>query len=105
MVGVPDLPHEVLRHSMSAGKRSTGMELLLECADALEAAAGACDDPGDSARIADLATRIRVYLASSRSSTPLGMPHIATAPSRLADEMVVHRTPSNQSSHIRIVPD
>jgi len=105
MVGVPGLPHEVLRHSVSAGEQSTGMELLLECADVLEAAAGACDDPGDSARIADLAARVRAYLASSRSTTPLGMPHIASAPSRLADEMVVHRTPSSQSSHIRIVPD
>jgi hypothetical protein len=105
MVGVPGLPYEVLRHPVTAQDRSTGMELFLECAGVLEAAAGACDDPGDSARIADLAARVRSYLASSRSTTPLGMPHIASTPSRLADEMVVHRTPSSQSSHIRIVPD
>jgi hypothetical protein len=105
MVGVPGVPYEVLRHPVTAQDRSTGMELFLECAGVLEAAAGACDDPGDSARIADLAARVRSYLASSRSTTPLGMPHIASTPSRLADEMVVHRTPSSQSSHIRIVPD
>jgi hypothetical protein len=105
MVGLPGLSGQVLRHPVTAGERGTGMELLLESAGVLEAAAGACDDPGDSARIADLAARVRTYLASSRSTTPLGMPRIASAPSRLDDEMVVHRTPSSQSSHIRIVSD
>ena len=105
MVGLSGLPHEILRHPVTAGERSTGMELMLEAAGVLEAAAGACDDPGDAAHITDLAHRVRSYLASSRSTTPLGMPRIASAPSRLDDEMVVHRNPSKQSSHIRIVPD
>jgi hypothetical protein len=105
MVALSGLPHEILRHPVTVGERATGMELLLEAAGVLEAAAGACDDPGDADRIADLANRVRAYLASSRPTTPLGMPRIASAPSRLADEMVVHRTPSSQASHIRIVPD
>jgi hypothetical protein len=90
---------------MTPVERSTGMELLVEAADVLEAAAGACDDKADADHITDLAVRVRAYLASSRSTTPLGMPRIASSPSRLADEMVVHRTTSRQTSHIRIVPD
>lgn len=104
MVGVSGLPYEVLRHPMTE-EPTTGMELLVEAAGVLELAADACDDPGDAAHITDLAGRVRAYLASSRSTTPLGMPRIASAPSRLADEMVIHRTPSSQTSHIRIVPD
>lgn len=81
------------------------MELLLEAADVLEAAAGACEDPGDAVRFAELADRVRAYLASSRPTTPLGMPRISSTSNRLADEMVVHRTDESQPSHIRIVPD
>ncbi len=104
-MAVPSVPHEVLRFAVTAAEPVTGIELLMEVAGVLEAAAGACDDKGDADRIAHLAGRVRAYLASSRSTTPLGMPRIASSPSRLADEMVVHRTTTAQTSHIRIVPD
>jgi hypothetical protein len=105
MVGLPGLPHEVLRRSVTAGEQNTGMELLQEAAAVLEAAAGACDDPGDAAHMTALARRVRSYLETSRSTTPLGMPRIISSPSRLGDEMVIHRTPSKQASHFRIVTD
>ena len=85
--------------------RNTGIELLLEVAEVLQAAAEACEDAGDAGHLADLADRVRAYLASSRPTTPLGMPQIVSDPSRLADEMVVHRTAGSGSTHIRIVPD
>jgi len=80
---------------------STGQELLRESADVLEAAADACEHPEDAARFSDIAARIRAYLASSRPTTPIGMPQIASSPSHLSEEMVVH--PANRPSHIRIV--
>lgn len=104
-MALPTLPQEILRYAMTPTEPVTGMELLMEVAGVLEAAAGACDDKADADRIAHLAGRVRTYLASSRPTTPLGMPRIASAPSRLADEMVVHRTTTAQTSHIRIVSD
>ncbi len=88
---------------MRSPTASTGLALLAEVADALEGVAGACDDPSDAVGFADLADRVRAYLASSRPTTPLGMPHILSAPGRLDDRLIVHRTGADQSSHVRIV--
>lgn len=81
------------------------MEILVEAADALEGAAGACENPEDAARFRVLVDRIRGYLATSRSTTPLGMPQIRSTSSQLTDGMVVHRSSGSESSHIRIVQD
>ncbi len=83
--------------------QATGIELFAEAAAALEVAASACEDPTDAAGFADLAGRVRAYLATSRSTTPLGMPHILSGPNQLDDEMVVHRTGPDRPSHVRIV--
>ncbi len=88
---------------MRSPNNATGLTLLAEVADALEGVAGACDDPVDAAGFADLADRVRAYLASSRPTTPLGMPHILSAPGRLDDGMIVHRTGADRASHVRIV--
>lgn len=79
----------------------TGLELLQEAAEVLELVAGACEREEDAGDLLDLAGRLRSYLASSRPTTPLGMPQIKSEPVRLTEEMVVH---SASRTHIRIVP-
>jgi len=51
-----------------------------------------------------LADRITAYLATSRSSTMLGMPRIVSSTTELSDEMVVRRRDDSQPGHVRIVP-
>ncbi len=83
----------------------TGMDLLIESANALEMAAGACESSEDSARLFALTDRIRSYLAMSRPTTTLGMPRIASNHARLTDDDVIHRTGEFNKSHIRILSD
>ena len=83
----------------------TGMDLLIESADALEMAAGACESSDDAARLFALTERIRSYLAMSRPTTTLGMPRIVSDHPRLTDENVIHRTGEFNKSHIRILSD
>ncbi len=90
---------------MSVEGYDTGMDLLVEAADALELAGEACDLPEDAARFAALAARVRTYLAASRPSTTLGMPRIPSVGNRLTDEGVIHRSGSAEQSHIRVLPD
>jgi len=80
----------------------SGMELLRESAETFEASAQACDDPGDAVRFADLAARVRAYLAASRPTTPVGMPHIPSALRRLGD---VTASSVRNPSHVRILND
>jgi hypothetical protein len=87
---------------MSPAGQSTGLELLLEAAATLEAVAGACEDEVDRLRLSELARRVRDYLATSRPTTPLGMPLIRSQPHRLTQDQVVRAT---SRSHIRIVGD
>jgi len=56
----------------------TAMGLLGEAADALDAAATACEDEVDASDLSSLADRIRGYLSTSRPTTPLGMPRITS---------------------------
>jgi hypothetical protein len=88
-----------------APSHDTGMELLVEAAEALDLAAGACDTAEDAAHFAALAARIRTYLAESRPTTTLGMPRIPPGGNQLTDETVIHRSGANQQSHIRIIPE
>lgn len=81
----------------------TGMDLLIESADVLDMTAGACESSEDAARLAALATRIRSYLATSRTTTPLGMPRIVSDGGRLMEKDVIHRTAELNTSHIRIL--
>jgi hypothetical protein len=83
----------------------TGMDLLIESATTLEAAAGACESSQDAADLFALADRIRTYLAMSRTTTTLGMPRIVSDDARLADEDVIHRSGEFNKSHIRILSD
>jgi hypothetical protein len=83
----------------------TGMDLLIESADTLEMAAGACESSEDAARLFALADRVRSYLAMSRPTTTLGMPRIVSEAPRLADEDVIHRTKEFNTSHVRILSD
>jgi hypothetical protein len=83
----------------------TGMDLLVESANALDMAAGACESSEDAARFFALAGRIRSYLAMSRPTTTLGMPRIVSDHTRLTDEDVIHRTGEFNKSHIRILSD
>ncbi len=83
----------------------TGMNLLVEAAEALETAGNACDAPEDAAGFLALADRVRTYLAVSRPSTTLGMPRIPSVGNRLTDESVIHRTGGLGQSHIRVLPD
>jgi len=87
------------------GAYDTGMELLIESADELDMAAGACESSEDAARLFALAERIRSYLAMSRPTTNLGMPRIVSDEARLTDEDVVHRTAEFNKSHIRILSE
>lgn len=79
----------------------SGLQLLIESAGTFEAVAQACDDPADAVRFSDLASRVRAYLASSRPTTPLGMPQIASAPRR-ADESA---SSTRHPSHVRVLRD
>jgi hypothetical protein len=88
-----------------SGVYDTGMDLLNESAAMLETTATACESSEDAARLAALAERIRIYLSTSRSTTPLGMPRIVSGEGRLMDEDVIHRTAEFNSSHIRILSD
>ena len=80
----------------------SGLELLRESAETFEATAQACDDPGDAVRFAELAARVRAYLAASRPTTPIGMPHIPSALRRLGD---VTTSSGRHPSHVRILHD
>ncbi len=83
----------------------TAMDLLVESAEALEASAGACELPEDAERLASLAERIRAYLATSRSTTTLGMPRITSAANELTAAQVIRRTEEYQYGHVKIVPE
>ena len=83
----------------------TGMDLLIEAANTLDLAAGACESSDDAASLFALTDRIRHYLATSRPTTTLGMPRIVSDDARLADEDVIHRTGEFNKSHIRILSD
>jgi hypothetical protein len=87
------------------GAGDTGMELLIEAADALEMAAGACESPDDAADLSALADRIRSYLTMSRPTTTLGMVRIVSDVARLNDDDVIHRTAEFNKSHVRILSD
>lgn len=83
----------------------TGMDLLIESANALDMAAGACESSDDAARLFALAARIRSYLTMSRPTTTLGMPRIVSDVARLTDENVIHRTKEFNTSHVRVLSD
>ncbi len=87
------------------GAYDTGMDLLIEAADALDLAGNACDTQQDATHFTSVADRIRGYLATSRPSTTLGMPRIPSGENRLTEESVIHRSGANQSSHIRVISD
>ena len=87
------------------GAYDTGMDLLIESANELDMAAGACESSEDAARLFALADRIRSYLATSRPTTTLGMPRIVSDEARLTDEDVIHRTGEFNKSHIRMLSD
>jgi hypothetical protein len=83
----------------------TGMDLLIESANAVEMAANACESSEDAARFFALADRVRNYLSMSRPTTTLGMPRIVSDDSRLMPENVQHRTAEFNMSHVRIIVD
>jgi hypothetical protein len=87
------------------GAYDTGMDLLIESANELDLAAGACESSEDAARLYALADRIKGYLAMSRPTTTLGLRRIVSDATRLTDEDVIHRTGEFNQSHIRIVSD
>jgi hypothetical protein len=87
------------------GAYDTGMDLLIESANELDMAAGACESSDDAARLYALADRIKGYLAMSRPTTTLGLRRIVSDGARLADEDVIHRTGEFNQSHIRILSD
>jgi len=88
-----------------SGAYDTGMDLLIESADQLALAAGACESEEDAARLSALAERIKSYLAMSRPTTTLGMPRIVSDDARLSEEDVIHRTGEFNKSHIRVLTD
>jgi len=97
----PRQPGEGTRtESTSPGTAGSGLALLQESAVTFEATAQACDDPGDARRFSYLAARLRSYLASSRPTTALGMPHIPSTPRRFGEEI-----PSSirHPSHVRVL--
>jgi hypothetical protein len=87
------------------GGYDTGMDLLVEAARALELASQGCEAEQDAEQFAELADRVRRYLALSRPTTTLGMPRLPSASNRLTEESVVHRTDQSGQSHIRVLPD
>jgi hypothetical protein len=90
---------------MMVGAHETGMDLLIEAADALDLAGNACDAPEDALRFTSVAERIRAYLAISRPSTTLGMPRIPSHENSLTEEAVIRRSGANKHSHIRVISD
>jgi hypothetical protein len=88
--------------SVTQDSPGSGMDLLRESAETFEASAQACEDPSDAVRFADLAARVRAYLAASRPTTPLGMPHIPSALRRLGDATT---SSTRHPSHVRILHD
>jgi hypothetical protein len=105
VVGLSDLPSQIVWHRLVVEKGETGIELLTEAANALDMAGSACESPEDAAHFSALADRVRSYLAVSRPTTPLGMPRIASADNQLTDERVIHRTGELGQSHIRLLRD
>ncbi len=87
------------------GAYDTGMDLLIESANELDSAAGACESSVDATRLFALADRIRSYLSMSRPTTNLGMPRIISDEARLTEENVIHRTAEFNKSHIRILSE
>lgn len=85
---------------MTPASGTTGLELLLEVAGTLEILSESCENADDGDRLADLAGRVRAYLAASRSTTPIGMPLIESQSNRLTVDKVVR---AETGSHIRIV--
>ncbi len=83
----------------------TAMDLLVESAEVLEASANACELPEDAERLGSLAERIRAYLATSRSTTTLGMPRITSAANELTAAQVIRCTEEYQYGHVKIVPE
>lgn len=83
----------------------TAMDLLHESITALEASAVACEEAGDAERLQHLADRIRRYLATSRPTTTLGMPRIASDSTELSAARVVRRSEDDRYGHVRIVPE
>lgn len=83
----------------------TAMDLLHESVGALEASAVACEEQADADRLQQLADRIRRYLATSRPTTTLGMPRIASESSELTAAQVVRRSEEDRYGHVRIVPE
>lgn len=83
----------------------TAMDLLRESAAALERAAKASSDEADASSLRALSSRISRYLVTSRPTTPLGMPHIATTGKELSADMVVRRSEGERFGHVRIVTD
>lgn len=90
---------------MMLGAHDTGMDLLIEAADALDLAGNACESPEDATLFTSVAKRIRAYVAVSRPSTTLGMPRIPSNENRLTEEAVIRRSETNQPSHIRVLPE
>ncbi len=88
-----------------AESHDTAMDLLHESIDALEASAVACEEPADAERLQHLADRIRRYLATSRPTTTLGMPRIASESAELTAAQVVRRSQEDRYGHVRIVGD
>ena len=88
-----------------AEAHDTAMDLLHESADALEASAAACEEPADAEHLRHLAGRIHRYLATSRPTTTLGMPRIASEATELSATRVVHRSQDDRYGHVRIVPE
>jgi hypothetical protein len=83
----------------------TAIGLLNQAAETLTSAAQMCEEPADARELVGLADRITAYLATSRSSTMLGMPRIVSSATELSDEMVVRRRDDAQPGHVRIVPN
>lgn len=100
-----ELPSQIARQRIVIGTCDTGMDLLIEAADALEAASSACEAPEDVTHLSSLAGRIRNYLAVSRPTTALGMPRIPSNGNRLAHERIIHRSGAEQPSHVHILSD
>jgi hypothetical protein len=81
------------------------MELLIDAADALDLAGGACERPEDAEHFFALSARLRRYLALSRPTTTLGMRRIPSSEVRLTEENVIHRTGVVEQSHLRVLRD
>jgi hypothetical protein len=105
VVGLSPLPSHTVRQCLMPQTYDTGMELLVESAQALELAGSACDSSEDADAFFALAQRVRNYLSQSRATTTLGMPRIISENARLSDERVMHRTAENDRTYIRILPD